>query len=184
MQCCHMSHLCLRSNLGTVPTSKPVALRSTRCCVRRTFDTLCRATSESETQPDASTSSELSRKDTCTTWCKASAVCLAYYVVVFVGQSNTQNRSLNKEVCHDYCLGILCNSVDLFPLSLQVSKFARNTATTFAPRASGPSKNPAFQGAARLQPRTAYAPACSNICNAVTCWLTCFTGPCTSARRV
>ena len=29
---------------------------------------------------------------------------------------------------------------------VQVTKFARNAATTFAPRASGPSKNPAYPG--------------------------------------
>lgn len=40
------------------------------------------------------------------------------------GDSRTQNKDLNKEV----------------------SKFARDAATTFAPRASGPSKNPAFKG--------------------------------------
>lgn len=40
---------------------------------------------------------------------------------------------------------ILTRLVNAWKLSAQVSKFAKNTATTFAPRASGKS-NPAYKG--------------------------------------
>lgn len=65
------------------------------------------------------------------------------------GQSKTVNKDLNKEVSVAVyaklpaCFAHLAYQV---ASAMQVSKFARDAATTFAPRASGPSKNPAFKG--------------------------------------
>ena len=92
--------------------------------------------------------------------------CTALFITSFdpfTGQNKAQNKDLNKEVpvpalsCAAMYSAMcnICVKLSSKPESCtnvrQVSKFARDAATTFAPRASGPSKNPAFKGAEHAQ---------------------------------